>query len=168
MDNILDLKRGRVFCDPSVDLASFPKERSLKLPSSRPLLTVRAPVDPLQGTLPVFQKSRIQSGRNAGPVGRSFGLLIGNGGVLSLDTPSMVLWLFCRFHSCIDLTWNWTSSDFPLFVEVQPDYNNHIWLLPVTKTGSISIQKEVLLIAIRILDLLSLRGNSKGTKPLAI
>ena len=43
-----------------------------------------------------------------------------------------------------------------------------IRLLPVTKTGSISIQKEVLLIAIRILDLLSLRGNSKGTKPLAI
>ena len=43
-----------------------------------------------------------------------------------------------------------------------------IWLLAVTKTGSISIQKEVLLIAIRILDLLSLRGNSKGTKQLAI
>ena len=43
-----------------------------------------------------------------------------------------------------------------------------IWLLPVTKTGSISIQIEVLLIAIRILDLLSLRVNSKGSNPLAI
>ena len=107
MDNILDLKRGRVFCDPSVDLASFPKERSLKLPSSRPLLTVRAPVDPLQGTLPVFQKSRIQSGRNAGPVGRSFGLLIGNGGCAefghSLDGSPAILSIPFMHRSDVEL-----------------------------------------------------------------